>query len=231
MIRRNSRLKRLTRVFHLLAALLALCFTAACQRDTIPQPAFPLEADVKIAALEKTGLTGEISEQETTSYAQGHKLYVVRSQTETYSDTISLEEAQAKPGMRLIVAGVSSAIIEGERMLSIIFDQREIADKFAWEDWKKQIAFAALLYGGFENEDDVYKAFLGKEFPEGEDSFEWDAKLSGVYCQMQYDTRSHKSYDEYNNANYRQSGTLIVRIYESKALYEKYLDDYKAQEP
>lgn len=208
-----------------------LCFTAACEKDVLPQPDFPLEEAVITSALKTAGLPGIISDSETESYAEGHIKYVVRSQTEAYSDKISPEEAQANPSSRVIIAGVDSSISEGERTLSIIFDQKDVPEQFAWEDWKKQIVFAALLYGGFEDEEDVYQAFAGKELPksgnlkelpENERPLEWDAQLPGGYCQVFYEPRIIQTIDgEYGIPMRRQSGTMIVKIFKSQTHFQK----------
>lgn len=204
-----------------------LCSIAACKKDVLPQPNFPLEEEAITAALEKTGLPGEISESETTSYAEGHSLYVVRSLTEAYSDEISPEEAQANPYSRVIIASASSAITEGERTLYTMFDQKDSSDQFAWEDWNKQIVFTTLLYGGFEDEEDVYRAFVGKALPKGENSEDevslvWDAQLPGGYCWVRYVSRKTKVFEgEYDVPTWRYTGTLFVKIYESQALFQK----------
>lgn len=220
-------MKRLIYLFFTAGIFCMLCLITACKKDVLPQPAFPLKEEVITAAIEKTGLPGKISESETTSYGEGHILHVVRSLADTYSDTVSPEEAQANPGSRVLIAGIDSVITEGERQLSIIFDQKEVSEAFAWEDWKQQIVFTALLYGGFENEEDIYQAFYGKEFPEGEDSYQWDAQLPDAYCRVRYDSRKiHTVFDEYGIPGKRQSGTMRVKIYESQELWQKEQDAY-----
>ena len=94
-------------------------------------------------------------------------MHIVRSPMITYSDTISIEEASVDPSTRLLIAGITSATIEGERVLITVFDQIDVADQMSWEDWKQQIVFATLLYGGFEDEEQVYQAFADKELPYG----------------------------------------------------------------
>lgn len=221
-------MRRLIRIFLTVGVLGLLCSIAACKKDVLPQPKFPLEAAAITATLEKAGLQGEISESETTFNDEGYTRYVVRSPTEAYSDRISLEEAQDNPSSRVIIAGASSAIIESERTLYTTFDQIDISDQFAWEDWKQQIVFATLLYGGFEDEEEVYRAFLGKALPECEDSegeisADWDAQLLGGYCWMRYMPRKSKTFEgEYDIPTWRHSGTLFVKIYESKTLFQKH---------
>ncbi len=205
-------MKRLIYLFLAVCVLGILLYSLTdCKKDERFQTAFPLEKEVITATLEKSGLPGIISESETTSYTEGHILYVVRSPTETYDGTSN----------SVFLAGISSMNYEGERMLSTTFDQRVVSDQIEWEDWKQQIVFATLLYGGFENEEDVYRAFLEKELPDGKTSFGWDAHLSGGYCTVSYSSRSHTTYNEDNFPIRKQSAFLRVNIYESYELYQK----------
>lgn len=210
-------MKRLIYVFLAAGVLGMLCFVSFYKKDALPQPAFPLDEEVISAALEKSGLPGILSESETTSLAEGRRMHVVRSPIITYSDTISTEEAYANPSTRLLIAGISSGTIEGERVLIIVFDQIDVPDQMSWEDWKQQIVFAALLYGGFEDEEQVYRAFAGKELPYGENAFQrWDAQLPGGYCTVTYRTSNESS-----NPKQKRHASMGVNIYGSQALYQR----------
>lgn len=210
-------MKRLIYLFLAVCVLGILCSLTGCKKDERFQTTFPLEKEVITATLEKAGLPGIISESETTSNTEGHILYVVRSPTETYDDTDN----------SVFLAGISSAKYEGERMLLTIFDQSVVSDQIEWEDWKRQIVFATLLYGGFENEEDVHQALLEKELPDGQTSFKWDAQLSGGYCMVSYSSRSHTTYNEDGFAIRKQSAFLRVNIYESYELYQKLRTNHK----
>lgn len=178
-------MKRLTYILLAVGLLGVICFITIRNKDVLPQPAFPLEEEAVIAALEKTGLPGKISESETTS-GERRIQYVVRSQTETYSDSVSPEEAYANPHSRVLIASIFSGIIE----------------------------------------DEIYQTILEKAPPAGEDSFEWSAQLSGGYCWVHYNSRkSHANYGEYEIRKLRHSGTMIVKIFESKALFQKYQEN------
>lgn len=210
-------MKRLIYVFIAAGVLGMLCFVSFYKKDALPQPAFPLDEEVISVALEKSGLPGILSESETTSLAEGRRMHVVRSPAITYSDTISTEEAYADPSTRLLIAVISSGTIEGERVLITVFDQIDVPDQMSWEDWKQQIVFAALLYGGFEDEEQVYRAFAGKELPDGENAFQrWDAQLPGGYCTVTYRTS-----DESSNPKQKRHASMGVNIYGSQALYQR----------
>ena len=210
-------MKRLIFVFLAVGVLGLLCFVSIFKKDVLPQPTFPLDEEVIIGALEKSGLPGILSESETTSLAEGRRMHIVRSPMITYSDTISIEEASVDPSTRLLIAGISSATIEGERVLITVFDQIDVADQMSWEDWKQQIVFATLLYGGFEDEEQVYQAFADKELPYGENVFQgWDAQLPEGYCTVTYRTISESS-----NPKQKRHALMGVNIYESQELYQR----------
>lgn len=201
-----------------------LCSLTGSKKDERFQTTFPLEKEVITAMLKKTGLPGTISESETGSYRAGHIHYVVRSPTETYNGTNNSE----------FFAYISSSNYEGERMLFTLFDQSVDSEQIVWEDWKQQIVFATLLYGGFENEEEVYQAFLEKEVPKdffgkavelpagySRVSYRGDVQLPEGYCMVSYTFSSHRTYNEDDFPIKKQSASLRVNIYESYELYQK----------
>ena len=189
-------------------ALLMLCLLNGCHKDERFKTTFPLEESAIVSALEESGLAGKISASETDPYSDRHTIYVVRSETETYDDA----------GTPVMVASASSAATDDGRILWTIFDRLH-TEQFSWEDWKQQIIFATLLYGGFETEDAVYQAFCTKEIPDSP-AYVWDARLPEGYCRISYLPRSHKAYDENGFEIQKQSAILRVNIYESYALYQ-----------
>ncbi|MBS6396606.1 MAG: hypothetical protein KH452_05590 [Clostridiales bacterium] len=209
-------LKKWIFVFPALGVLGMLCVASVRKKDVLPQPDFPLEEEVITAALEKTGLPGLLSESETTFSAEGQRRHVVRSPSVTYSDMITPEESDADPRTRLLVAAVSSTTFGGERVLSTVFDQIDVSDQMAWEDWKQQIVFATLLYGGFEDEEQVYQALVCEEFPYGENSFGWEVQLPGGYC-----TVTCRTTEETSRPEGKKRASLGVNIFESEELYQR----------
>ncbi len=222
------------RLFPMLFAI--ALFFAGCQRAALPQPDFPLREDVVLAALEQTGLPGVISESETQSYTENHISYTLRDPVQTYGDTEN----------KVVTAGVSSALVEGGRFLSMTFISDAHVLKtvpFAWEDWKRQIEFATLLYGGFADADAVYRAFAEQEAPQGAESFAWDARLAGGYCRASYSLMNAGTAqeDEFGITRRLQRYFLRVTIYASEAQYQsmqkaaeekrKELEDNRAKAP
>jgi len=192
------------------------------------QPAPMLEEKEVVAALEKVGLPGIISKEETDSYEMSHAQYVVRSPTETYAGTDN----------RVFVAAVSAVDYEGEQMLLTMFDQRVESAQIEWEDWKRQIVFATLLYGGFKDEESVYRAFCEKALPHDfekglpdvYDNCSWDVQLPEGYCVVSYSHRSQKKYNEDGFEVREHSACMRVNIYESYELFQKISHPNSAQE-
>ena len=193
-------------------------FLAYLRGEALAQSVFPLSEEEVNDALGKSGLSGSISPSESTSYGQGHMVYVVRSEAETYS---------SDPGAgKVMVATVSSMIDDSGRRLQTMFERLNVSDPFVWEDWKKQLVFSALLYGGFGDEEEIYRALAAEEVPkstnlEGTIQAKWFLDLSGGYCRITYSThRGATIYNEYGVPSRGYDGILGVHIYESKASYE-----------
>lgn len=187
-----------------------LVLASGCQKSERFQTAFPLEADEVTRLLVQVGLPGEISEKETQSRQNGSISYVIRDAAETYGDC----------GNSKMVANVVSLARRDGRALSTIFDQSVADEPILWADWERQIKLATLLYGGFEDEEALYKACIEAELPSGSNSFRWETELSEGYCRVYYEPRRNKTYDERGYELVTYSAMLRVDIYESRDLYE-----------
>ncbi len=207
-----------------------LCSLTGCKNEQRFQTSFPLKEEELTEAMEKVGLEGMISESESelslqTKGRTQYVHYVVRRGAEPQYD----------PENGPWVTGIMSAQHKGKRMLYTTFSQRVPSAQLAWEDWKPQLVLAALLYGGFENEEELYQALLGQELPEGKTSaapdaqppggydtvFTSDAQLPGGYCTVSCHILSHTAYDENHFEVTLYTATLRVNIYESCELYQE----------
>lgn len=195
-----------------------LVLASGCQKKERFQTVFPLEADEVTRLLEQVGLPGEISEGETVSRQEGHISYVIRNAAQTYGDS----------GNSKMVANVVSLARKDGRALSTIFDQSVAGEPVVWADWERQIKLAALLYGGFEDEETLYQACLEAELPTGTNSFRWETELSEGYCRVYYKPRKSKTYDERRYEVVTCSAALWVSIYESRELYEQMRADLQS---
>lgn len=189
-----------------------LLLVSGCQKSE----RVPLEEDEVTRLLEQVGLPGEISEDETESRKKGQISYVIRDPAETYGDS----------GNKKMVAGVTSLVRKDGRALSTTFVQNVAEEPIVWADWERQIKLATLLYGGFADEEVLYKACTEAELPTDTNSFSWETELPEGYCRVQYRTHRNKTYDERNFEVVYYSATMWVSIYESRAFYERlYPDD------
>ncbi len=211
LMRRNGGLKR---VICVILAFGVICFIG-CQKKELPQPDFPLSEKVVNDTLKQLGLSWIISESETSSSREGHVSYALRNPEK-------LNDFTNDP---LLMAGISSADIEEGRLLLTTFATDSVSKgvdprtlPFKWEDWKQQIVFATLLYGGFGDEEEVYRAFSGNEIPEVEGMIRWDAQLQAAYCRV-----SLTSLD--SDIPGAQRYILWVEFYPSKTVYQKLTQD------
>lgn len=165
-------------------------------------------------AQQKAGLDGTISESESFPKDARPRHYVIRSEAETHEGTVGSP----------FVADVVFAVAEGEELLTVFHQSGVWADstqRIEWEDWKKQFAFAALLYGDFEQEDEIYRAFCDKEMPDGMEQVKWEAELSnGRYCTVALSCMSQKAYNDRGFEGRRYSATMRINIFGS---FEQYL--------
>lgn len=193
-------------------------FLAYLRGETLAQSVFPLSEEEVNDALWKSGLPGSISPAESTSYGPGHSVFVVRSEPEAYY-------AESGTG-KVMVATASSTIDDSGRRLQTMFYLMDVPDSFVWANWKKQLVFSALLYGGFVDEEEIYRALAAEEVPkstnlEGTVQAEWFLDLSGGFCRVTYSThRGSTRYNEYGVPSRGYDGMLGVHFYESKAAYE-----------
>ena len=169
------------------------------------------------AALKRSGLSGIISESESYPENGGTRhQYVIRSETENYEGTDN----------PLLVADVVLADDEDGQMLLAVFHQSGVWEdssrRIKWEDWKKQFEFVALMQGGFEKEDEIYRAFCDEEMPNGIDQVGWDAELpNGRYCLVVSSCMDRKAYDDRGFEVRRYSATLRINVYASYEQYQK----------
>ena len=207
----------LTLVFFLFA-----CGEVVQDSDTsasLPCPPYPLDLSTIQDAINESGIGGEISSSETESYKNGHVLYVIRDFEEKYN--IVEEDEASYPYSNIVVASVDSTLIDGERVLYTTFYQRDIPETFDWEIWKKHIVFSTLLYGGFEDELELYGNLRKKDIiQKSDESAVVTLDLSKVYIITKYSGRKIQRIDENGGVVNEYSAFMSMSVYPSKQLYE-----------
>lgn len=215
---RGQRKRPAVIVLALTAVVAILCGSIIALRSR--EDVYPLDEAAVLGALAKSGLAGELSPSETESRVPGHHSYVVRG--EPLPGHVAPEGDLVEPSGRELVAQISAAAPDGVRELHTAFHRSDAAEPFAWEDWKRQLVFTALLYDGF-GEEDVYRVFAGMPVSERE-SFSRETQLADGFCRVRYSSRTRKEYDENGFELRRCSATLSVDIYESREAYERQLE-------
>ena len=126
----------------------------------------------------------------------------------------------------ILYGGIISGIVDGNRYMSTIFDAKShmVNDKpFAWEDWKQEIIFITILYGGFEDEEEVYRALSKLEVSDDDKVLKWGVQLSNGYCGVQRSSITQPA----DSRGY----TIWINFYETEELYLKMEQEKKeAQE-
>lgn len=202
-----------------LLALFLLCAPFGCT-SKLPKPPFPLAEETLMQEVEAAGFSWVLSKDETQSYQEGHIAYVLRDPTE--------KPAEEAIDTRLW-ASVSSALVDGEHELFLIFDSAPVSTDggktplvFSWEDWKAQLFLAARLYGGFASESALYDALAAQTVSPDAQSFAYEATFPHAYCRVSYRTRDTHSLHMFPEATaLAQAGMLRVNLYESEAAFQK----------
>lgn len=202
-------MKRTNWVFVFLSALGILCMLTGCQKSRAFQTVFPLDAAAVNETLAKAGLPGRVSEDETYSQQEGHVSYTIRR----------APESPDEPEDGVFVASISSVGLPEGRLLYTAFVQHKDSDQFRWSDWKQQIVFAAMLYGGFADEEAVYQA-LSEQGDPADGGSQWEVELPEGYCRVSYRAQDNKTYNADGFEVHTYTATLRVDVFETQALYE-----------
>lgn len=198
-----------------LVALGVILSLSACQNAE--KSNFPLEADAVNAAIEQMALPWVLSESEDLS-----------GTGDLIAHTINTEE-----GCKVIVSG---SLYKREKIMTMYSVSEQVAEKpdFSWADWKRNIEFAAVLYGGFADQEELYLVLSLQEMPEfeelqvdgdalpGGESLHWVAKLPAGYCVVTW-TRYAAIITHMFPAPVieKWSSRLNVTIYETEKTYDR----------
>lgn len=190
-------------------------------KDSMAEPEFPLDKGTIMKTVDSLNLPCVISEDESeellTRENTVYSNYVLRDPERKYHED-SLDT--------ILYGGIISGIVDGNRYMSTIFDAKShmVNDKpFAWEDWKQEIIFITILYGGFEDEEEVYRALSKLEVPDDDKVLKWGVQLSNGYCGVQRSSITQPA----DSRGY----TIWINFYETEELYLKMEQEKKeAQE-
>ena len=172
-MRNKIRIKQIVIIMFLLC--IAILAFYSYKNHRMPVPAFPLQRQALEDALSESGLAWNVAEEEILK--DGHILY-------------TLNNSQGQPS-----TFVSSVESSDKRILQINFlTSKGSQSNIPQEDWGKAVSFATILYGGFQNQTQVYDNFrqtcdekaviddVPGALSEFRERIRWENELNGVTC-------------------------------------------------
>lgn len=198
--------------------LLCILILTSCKADSStpsPEPKFPLEESTITAALNELSLDWAISVDETQMTRDANR------ETVLYSLRDPEKKLNEESEYTILYAGISSGFVDGKRCLSVTLNPSalDLNEKpFAWEDWKKEIILATILYGGYEEKEEVYEALSRIDVPEGEEGYQCGVNFSNGYCTVK---KSRAQRTPSSSVRY----VLWVDFYESEEAFHKMIQE------
>ena len=181
--------------------------------------AFPLSETAVTTAVNAVGLPLTILPEGTQSYTEGHITYTLHGGGEDIYP----------------FGAVSSAVYDGgKRHLTVMYMTRPEGDTaFRWEDWRQAITLAGKLWGGFTDDEQLYRQLSDLNIPnDSVTGASWEAETDGGFCSIGYTVTmiqgkpSHVGlsisfYD--SQQEYRQQMKETIQNYESLRLEQNQL--------
>lgn len=216
----------------IISLFMTILFLTGCQKELLSVPAYPLTKEIVEEALKDTKLPCVVSE-------------------ETF-DTATRTSIELRDEEGRLIAGISSsedgedARFLGMSLISSL-QAREATVHIPEEQWPEMIQLATVLYGGFENAEQVAKDFVTNyevesivtEYDhEGEltlnKSYEWMKDYGHIFCNFEVSedsngTRSLTNIGFYNSPIYQTSNSemraktqLSMMFMSMTSVYESY---------
>lgn len=150
------------------------------QNNILTVPNYPLDINIIKSALEDSGLSWTVEEQE--PVVEGQTIYNLSKDDE-------------------FIGGVISGLKDGETFLNVsAFLYYNNGYSLPKSEWEKFIIFATILNGGFKNEHQIYDVFSkeyntvnttrfsSKDLPRTQNSIDesslWESKINDYYIQI-----------------------------------------------
>lgn len=163
----------------------------ALQNELTPMPqagqsggaslTFPLPEQTVTDAVNAVGLPLTIAADETQSYTEGHIAYTLRNGGEDVYPWCF----------------VSSSVYDGgKRLLQVSYLEAPGEDTaFRCEDWQKPITLAGMLWGGFDDDDQLYRQLSALPLPEEATStgFTLRTDVKDGFCTVRYNVSEVQS--------------------------------------
>lgn len=182
----------------------------AIPRDTeglLPRPpitvsvapnGYPLMAEKVEQAVRQLDMPLTISSEETKSFTEGQIAYTLRS-----------------GGEDLFPWGaVSSAVYGGGKRFCQVTHLEAAGEDitFHWEDWQKTITLAGKLWGGFDDDNQLYRQLSDLNIPDDTvTGASWETETDGGFCRVSYSVTMIQSKPSHVN--------FTITFYESRQEY------------
>lgn len=200
-----------------LAAVFGLLACGCQKQEALPRAEFPLTEEAVESAVELSDLDWSIERTDES---------VIEEPTQstpriTYSLTL--------PDGKVDFAEVFVTSYQSERFgrfMEVIrhWNKDRIADfqgEFSWEDCRELLELSARLYGGFQSDDEIFKACSAAPLPTDERTL-WQGQLTGGYCLIEA-IRPIQTWEEPKGG-----GNIYVTIYETESAFEQ-MQEYREQ--
>ena len=159
---------------------------------------YPLMAEKVEQAVRQLDMPLAISPNETKSFTEGQIAYTLRS-----------------GGEDLFPWGaVSSAVYGGGKRFCQVTHLEAAGEDitFHWEDWQKTITLAGKLWGGFDDDDQLYRQLSDLNIPDDTvTGASWETETDGGFCRVSYSVTMIQSKPSHVN--------FTITFYESRQEY------------
>lgn len=158
------------------AVLVPALLLSACQkREVLPKPEFPLSEETVTTAVTAQGLDWTFGQDEQEGQTDIKTVYSLRRpESGQEFNTVFITSAQTEELGRYL---------DTVLMISHTQLQWPLEEPHSWEEWKDLFKLSARLYGGFEDEEEIFQACAKEELPLDKTTL-WEGTLTGGYCQV-----------------------------------------------
>lgn len=146
------------------SVMLMCCGCAKEEKELMTGYDFPATKEAVEEVIEESGLDWEIAVEE--DWGNGQYVFTLNDES------------------RKQASFVMTGALEDRKLIDVsLMDgaNPETTNAVEAEDWEKAFAFASRLFGGFEDENELYNSFL-EDFEDSGESVTWQKEINGLFC-------------------------------------------------
>ena len=149
--------KSYTRLLACAVLVPALLLSACQKREVLPKSEFPLSEETITAAVTAQGLDWTVNWNEQERQTDIKTVYgLLQPESGQEFNTVFITSAQTEELGRYL---------DTVLMISHTQLQWPLEEPHSWEEWKDLLMLSARLYGGFEDEEEIFQACAKEELP------------------------------------------------------------------